>query len=131
VAETLLPENADVYVVQGQTQILNLRGMTVPLLSLADLLQKEGNPPPSLDTFCGVALVNLENSRQPFAVVVEEILTQQKIVVRPLGAELQGLPGLAGAAVLGDGKPALILDLTELMNAHRSGFLIRRQGKAA
>jgi two-component system chemotaxis sensor kinase CheA len=131
VAETLPPQEADVYVVQGQTQILNLRGMTVPLLNLADLLQREAAPSVSMDTFSGLALINLENSRQPFAVVVEEILTEQRIVVRKLGAELQGLPGLAGAAVLGDGKPAILLDLMELMNAHRSGYLMRRQGKAA
>lgn len=131
VAETLLPQEADVYVVQGQTQILNLRGMTVPLLNLADLLQRETVPPVSMETFSGLALINMENSRQPFAVVVEEILTEQRIVVRRLGAELQGLPGLAGAAVLGDGKPAILLDLMELMNAHRSGYLMRRQGKAA
>ena len=124
VAESLKPHEVDVNIVQGRSQLLNLRGTTVPLFNLNQLLKRSPSNSSNQTnlTFEGIALVVMENAKQPFAVIVDDVLAQQQVVIKKLGKELQGLPGLSGAAILGDGKPAIILDLVELLLA-QSGNL--------
>lgn len=55
-------------------------------------------------------LVVIEEGRERFALLVDELLGQQQFVVKPLAGALQGLPGVAGSAVLSDGRVGLILD---------------------
>jgi len=131
VAETLRPQEVDVNLAQGRSQLLNLRGMTVPLFHLATLLQKNSHLVEAKTTFEGIALVVMENSKNPFAVIVDDVLSQQQVVIKKLGRELQGLAGLSGAAILGDGNPAVILDLAELIEAQRKGSFGRPSGKVA
>ena len=45
---------------------------------------------------------------------MEELIGQQEIVISSLGKLLSGLPGIAGASILGDGKVSLILDIGTL-----------------
>ena len=47
--------------------------------------------------------------------MVDAILRHEEIVVKPLAECLAGLPGLAGASVLGDGRTILILDPNQLI----------------
>ncbi len=53
--------------------------------------------------------------------VVDYLVGQEEVVIKPLGALLQGMEGMAGATITGDGKIALILDVPGLMRryAHR------------
>ncbi len=56
-----------------------------------------------------------------FGLIVDELLDSEEIVVKPLGRHLRGIPTYAGATILGDGKAALILDVTGIvtvMNLH-------------
>jgi two-component system chemotaxis sensor kinase CheA len=46
------------------------------------------------------------------------LIGQEEVVIKPLGALLQGTKGLAGATITGDGKIALILDLPSLIKAY-------------
>jgi two-component system chemotaxis sensor kinase CheA len=45
------------------------------------------------------------------------MVSKQEVVIKNLGAFMQNLPGVAGAAILGDGSIALILDPGSLLNA--------------
>jgi two-component system chemotaxis sensor kinase CheA len=49
--------------------------------------------------------------------VVEEVLGLEEVVIKPLGAMLHGLPGLAGSTITGDGSIALIMDIPSLIKA--------------
>jgi two-component system chemotaxis sensor kinase CheA len=60
-------------------------------------------------------VVVLEDGRDLYAVGVDRILGYQEVVVKPLGAPLELLPMFAGATVLGDGRPILILDLPKAL----------------
>ncbi len=117
VSETVRPHEADVLSVHGQSEMLNLRGQTIPLFYLTQLLNKQTTLAHNRTTFDGIALVVQEDSNRRFAVVVDDVISQQQIVVKRLGHELQSVNGLGGAAVLGDGKPAVILDLQDLIHA--------------
>ena len=50
--------------------------------------------------------------------VVDHLIGQEEVVIKPLGALLQGLQGMAGATITGDGKIALILDVPGLMHKY-------------
>jgi two-component system chemotaxis sensor kinase CheA len=56
-----------------------------------------------------------------FGFVVSEVRGRDEVVIKPLGATLRGLAGVAGATVMADGRVALILDLPGLVQACRRG----------
>lgn len=56
----------------------------------------------------------VKNGDQHFAVGVSEIFRQQQVVVKPPTKEIIGRTGIMGTTILGDGKPALIVDLLNL-----------------
>ncbi len=47
--------------------------------------------------------------------MVDELLGQQQVVIKSLGQAMGQIPGVAGAAILGDGRVGLILDVTGLL----------------
>ncbi|VAW79301.1 Signal transduction histidine kinase CheA, partial [hydrothermal vent metagenome] len=65
-----------------------------------------------------VVVVNVGSQKVGF--VVEQLVGQEEVVIKPLGAFLQGLAGFAGATITGDGRIALILDVPSLMKAYSS-----------
>ena len=101
-------------VVDGQT-VVRVRGKAPPLFFLRDwLLQPDElqaapeNPQ--------VVMINIGN--RSFGMVVDQVIGQEEVVIKPLGAMLQGLPGLSGATITGDGNIALILDVPGLLRAY-------------
>lgn len=50
--------------------------------------------------------------------VVDSLIGQEEVVIKPLGKTLQGTPGMAGATITGDGRIALIIDIPSLLQHH-------------
>jgi chemotaxis protein histidine kinase CheA/CheY-like chemotaxis protein len=86
------------------------RGERYPLAHLASYLNLTPNP---VEERSSVLLVNA--GKQRVALLVDAIVAQQEIVSKPLGPHLREVPGVAGAAVLGNGQVVLILELHELL----------------
>jgi len=63
----------------------------------------------------GHVVVNVGTKKVGF--VVNHLIGREEVVIKPLGSLLQGTDGLAGAAITGDGKIALILDVPALMTS--------------
>ena len=63
-----------------------------------------------------VRVLLLKDLEQPRALLVDDIVKPEEIVIKPLGAPLQNMPELIGAAFLGDGQIAPVLDLFYLLN---------------
>ncbi|MBK1647452.1 chemotaxis protein CheA [Rhabdochromatium marinum] len=61
--------------------------------------------------------------------VVDGLVGQEEVVIKPLGLGLSGVPGLAGATITGDGGIALILDVPELMRTMGKGGLSSRSAR--
>jgi two-component system chemotaxis sensor kinase CheA len=59
---------------------------------------------------------------QRVGLVVDHLIGQEEVVIKPLGAYLQGLPGFAGATITGDGRIALILDIVSLIKAKAGSY---------
>jgi len=66
-----------------------------------------------------VVVAQVENERYGF--VVSQVHAREEVVIKPLGAMLRGLAGVAGATVTGSGRVALILDLPGLVRAGSAG----------
>jgi two-component system chemotaxis sensor kinase CheA len=91
-------------------RLLQRRGGTVPLLSLASHFGSSASAPRPK------ALV-VRRSGEPFALEVDRMLRQQEVVIRPLEDELARVPGIVGTTDLGDGRPTLVLDLAGIVGA--------------
>ncbi len=111
VHETLQPADRDIHKVTGLGEVLNVRGESIPLLKLGGLLARKAAQRPISQS---IAIV-VRSGGEPFAILVDDILGQQQIVIKQLGLEVRNLVGITGGAILGDGHAALILDLQELV----------------
>ncbi|WIG58355.1 MAG: Signal transduction histidine kinase CheA [Ktedonobacterales bacterium] len=98
--------------IPGPTPAVEMRGERYPLAYLADYLRL---PPGELTDRSSLLLVNAGKRR--VALIVDAIAAQQEIVTKQLGPHLREVPGIAGAAVLGNGQVVLILELHELLAA--------------
>ncbi len=87
-----------------------LRGNIIPVFSLVDKL---GIEKPSKNFKEGTAIVT-ENKDGKFAVLIENVLYKQQVVIKELGSDIKGYNGITGATILGNGKPSFIIDLKEL-----------------
>ena len=89
-------------------KVLDLRQQPVPLLSLRSWL---GLSDTSLATATAVVL---QSGEQRFCLAVDSVRGREEVVIKALPRTLRGLPGYAGASLIGDGRMALILDVDAL-----------------
>ena len=105
VEETLLVAKSDIRTVHG-SPVTTVRG---EILSLCDLARILATPVERGDVAeYPVVVVRNANSRIGF--IVDELIGQQEIVIKPLGRLFNKVKGVAGATILGDGNVALILE---------------------
>jgi two-component system chemotaxis sensor kinase CheA len=92
------------------TPIFHHRGHLLPLVSLAKVL---GLPERDSEQ-AAVNIVVVQAENRQVGLVVDGIGDTQEIVVKPLGRQLKALSCYVGATIMGDGRPALILDVAGL-----------------
>ena len=63
-----------------------------------------------------VVIVSVGTQKMGF--VVDQLIGQEEVVIKPLGKMLHGTPGMAGATITGDGRIALILDVPSMLKAY-------------
>ncbi|HHQ69747.1 MAG TPA: chemotaxis protein CheA [Halothiobacillaceae bacterium] len=105
----------EVNVVDGQPTI-TVRDRAVSLYRLADWLALRGDPPRARSDKDQVVMV--QHGAQMIALVVDSVLGQEEVVIKPLGELLRGVEGFAGATITGDGHIALIIDLPGLIRRY-------------
>ena len=98
----LRPQKENIVTLQGRGEALELRGRILPLHRLYTrfgITAKAPNP------WEGIVLI-VETSGSVYALLVDEMLSKQEVVIKSLGAYLQNLAGVSGGAILGDGNIA-------------------------
>jgi len=105
-------------VVDGQLTVM-VRNKALPLFYLRKWLVRDRHAASEAKAGGHVVMVQVANQKVGF--VVDQLIGQEEVVIKPLGAMLQGMPGFAGATITGNGRIALILDVPSLMKkyAHR------------
>ena len=116
VRESLRPSPDRMHHVPGQGWIVQVRGELLPLARLSDLFSIPGA---KTDPSEGVVVV-LEDDLTCLALMVDELLGKQEIVIKSLGEALVNIAGVAGGAILADGRISLILDAGGLMTLQRN-----------
>lgn len=96
-------------------RVLLVRDRPLPLFYLRHWLTRDGARHPLPDE-AEVLVVNIGAQRVGF--VVDRLIGQEEVVIKPLGLLTHGTPGMAGATITGDGRIALILDVAGLTRAY-------------
>jgi two-component system chemotaxis sensor kinase CheA len=109
----LRPTQESITTIHGTGEVIELRGKIMPLHRLH---RRFGIPADSEKPWEGIVVI-LEHSGKTSALLVDEMVSKQEVVIKNLGSLMQGLPGVAGGAILGDGNIALILDPAAILQA--------------
>jgi two-component system, chemotaxis family, sensor kinase CheA len=109
----LRPTRESISTIHGAGEVLDLRGKLLPIHRLHRRFNIAAR---ALSPWEGI-LVIMETSGKVSALLVDEMVSKQEVVIKNLGGYMQGMPGIAGGAILGDGNIALILDPGTLLEA--------------
>jgi two-component system, chemotaxis family, sensor kinase CheA len=104
-------EPGAVHTLAGGTEVVDFGGQILPVVRLHRLF----NIPGARTHIAEALLVLVEGDTRRYALLVDELLGQQQIVIKSLGAGLGQIPGVSGSAILGDGRVGLILDPKSLV----------------
>ena len=107
VHEMFRPMENQVSTVQGRGEMVMVRNHLLPLIRLHRSLGVKPKNEDVLQTLLIVA----ETEGRRFVLMVDEFIGKQEVVIKSLGASIKNTPGIAGGAILGDGRVGLILDL--------------------
>ena len=118
IIESLQVEAANVQTVSGSTELYSLRSEYIPVLRLYDLF---GVQPDSTELSEGL-LVVVEAMGKKVALLVDELLAQQQVVVKSLQTNFRNVDGISGATILGTGSVAMILDVNGLVRLSRERY---------
>ena len=103
------PEPSMLSTVVGHGEVVLLRGELMPIVRLHHLFDVQDAVQSPLK---GLLMIVGDGNRRT-ALLVDELLGQQQVVAKTLGAALGKVPGVSGGAILGDGRVGLILDVNE------------------
>jgi len=115
VRESFRPRPGMVTTVHERGEVVSVRGRLTPLLRLGQHL---GTPCRAVDPTEGIIVV-VESGDASRGLLVDELLGKQEVVIKNLGETFRKQDLLAGAAILGDGRVGLILDVDTLVNCQR------------
>jgi two-component system chemotaxis sensor kinase CheA len=113
IQESLRPARENYNTVHGRGETLLIRDKLVPIIRLHELFDVEAK---FTDPCDGIVVV-VENEGRQRALLVDELLGKQEVVIKSLGGYLKDINGLAGGTILSDGLVGLILDLAGLFTA--------------
>ena len=98
---------------ENTRQVIQYKGETLPIIRLSEALMCPDFG--ADDPYGEIPVMIVAYGAGKIAYAVDEVIQVQEIVVRPLGKQLRRVKKITGAAVLGDGKLALVLDPPELI----------------
>ncbi len=111
VIETVRVPIDSIYTIEGKN-VLRLRDEVISLVRLADVFNVKQVF--ESDTQAYVVIIGLAEAK--LGVIIDTLVGQEEIVIKSMGDYLQGIPGIAGATVRGDGRITLIVDVGSMMN---------------
>ena len=110
ILESFRPEEKNCYTVEKKGEVVKHRESIIPLVRIDELFNVEGemeNP------WEGIAVL-AENNGEQKALLLDELLGKEEFVIKNLGETFKNVKGLAGGAILADGKVGLIVDMSGL-----------------
>jgi two-component system chemotaxis sensor kinase CheA len=112
VLESLRPLPEQVQTLQGQACMVQVRDRLYPLLHLGEVFGIAG----ARQRISEGTVIICHDSGRSIALAVDELIGKQEVVIKGLGEMFRGVRGIAGGAILGDGRIGLILDTGGLLS---------------
>jgi two-component system chemotaxis sensor kinase CheA len=112
VSESLRPLPEQVQTLQGQACMVQVRDRLYPLLHLGEVFGIAG----ARQRISEGTVIICHDSGRSIALAVDELIGKQEVVIKGLGEMFRGVRGIAGGAILGDGRIGLILDTGGLLS---------------
>jgi two-component system chemotaxis sensor kinase CheA len=107
IIEAVRPESNIVKTIEGKGELVEFRGSFIPLIRLYEIFNF---PTEITDPLNGFILI-LDGHNRKLALMVDDVIGQQQVVIKSLEKNYRQVPGISGATVLGNGKISLILDV--------------------
>lgn len=117
ILESIQPKAEAVKTVVGKGELINVRGTYIPIVRLYEVFSNE---PEYTDPKAAILLI-LETEGERVAVMVDEIMGQQQVVIKSMEQNFRKVEGVAGATILGDGTVGFIVDVRGLLEISRRG----------
>ncbi len=108
VRESFRPTEAMLSSVHERGEMVNVRGHLMTMIRLADFFEVEARAKTPME---GIVVV-VEDGHDVKAILVDDLIGKQEIVIKSLNEQFKSNRALSGAAILGDGTVGLILDVT-------------------
>ncbi|MGN7983451.1 chemotaxis protein CheA [Burkholderia sp. 22313] len=116
VMESLQPSIDDIYTVGNGERVVRVRGEYLPLVALHEVFSVDEA---RTDPTQGIVTI-METEGRRFAMLIDELVGQQQVVVKNLETNYRKVHGISAATILGDGSVALIVDVAALNRETRA-----------
>ena len=110
VIESFIPQKEIVHTARGKGEFVDLRGEMIPVLRLNEVLGINNERPIIWES----TLLCVESEDGKYAILIDDLVGRQQVVIKTLGKALQKLRGVSGGAIMGNGDIALILNIEDL-----------------
>jgi two-component system, chemotaxis family, sensor kinase CheA len=117
IVEAVRPERESITSIVNRCEMISIRDKIIPLFRLATLF---GIADARQDPAEGIVIV-VEDSGKMAGILVDELLDQQSIVIKSMGASMKGLRGVSGGSILSDGRVGIIIDVADIVKLAMSG----------
>ncbi len=107
IIESIQIQNKNLNILPGKGELYRVREDYIPIVRLREVFNLNGDPSDLEDGL----LVIVESEGQKAGIFVDDLLSQQQVVIKSLETNYQRVDGISGATILGDGTVAMILDI--------------------
>lgn len=126
IMESLRPARADIHRLVGRGDLLAIRGEYIPLLYTHRCFGVGGA---DSDPCTGIVVIVETETAGRMGLVVDELIGQQQVVIKSLETNFGPVDGVSGATILGNGRVALIIDVTRLAPLAETSSSTDRRGR--
>lgn len=116
VKEMLRPTEGMVSTVENRREIALIRDRVLPVVRL----HRKFSVRPDSEDPLECLLIIAESQESEFCLMVDRLIGKQEVVIKSLGETMRNITGVAGGAILGDGRVALILEMNGLFNSSKA-----------
>jgi len=120
IVESIQPKTDAIKTVVGKGELINVRGTYLTMVRLYEVFSLQ----PEYTEAAKAILLILETEGEQVAVMVDEILGQQQVVIKSMEDNFRKIDGVAGATILSDGAVGFILDVRGVLEIARRGVPI-------
>jgi len=115
ILESFRPDKEQYSTVEEKGEMIMSRGKLMPMIRLNQMFSVRGD---SVDPWDGL-VVSVEYEGEQMCLLIDELLGKEEVVIKSLGENLKNIKGIAGGAIMGDGRVGLILDMSGIFEVAR------------